>query len=48
MNANTQKVTYYQKNRDKLLLKRKDYYENNKERRKEYRRNKYNNMTDEE
>ena len=58
-----QNVTYYQKNRDKLLQKRKEYheknkdvllqkpkgyYEKNKEERKEYRRNKYNNMSKEE
>ena len=58
-----QNVTYYQKNKDKLLQKSKDYYEKNKdvllqkskdyyeknrEKRNEYRRNKYNNMNDEE
>ena len=58
-----QNVTYLQKNRDKLLQKRKEYheknkdvllqkpkgyYEKNKEERKEYRRNKYNNMSKEE
>ena len=48
MNTNTQKETCYQKNRDKLPQKSKDYYENNKEQWKKYRRNKYNNMTDEE
>ena len=47
MSNTTQKVTY-QKNRDKLLQKSKNYYEDNKEQRKEYWRNKYNNMTDEE
>ena len=31
MNNTTQKITYYQKNRDKLLQKSKNYYENNKE-----------------
>ena len=41
-------VTYYQKNKDKLLQKPRDYYEKNKEQRKQYRRNKYNNMNDEE
>ena len=42
-------MTYYKKkNRDKFLQKSKDYYGNDKEQRKEYRRNKYNNMTDEE
>ena len=39
MSNTTQKVTY-QKNRDKLLQKSKNYYEDNKEQRKEYRRNK--------
>ena len=43
-----QNVTYYQKNKDKLLQKLRDYYEKNKEQRKEYRRNEYNNMTNEE
>ena len=58
-----QNVTYYQKNKDKLLQKSedyyeknkdvflqksKDYYEKNREKRKEYRRNKCNNMSDEE
>ena len=42
-----QNVTY-QKNKDKLLQKPRDYYEKNKEQRKQYRRNKYNNMNDEE
>ena len=41
-------VTYYQKNKDKLLQKSKDYYEKNKEQRKQYRRNKCSNMSDEE
>ena len=40
MSNTTQKVTY-QKNRDKLLQKSKNYYENNKEQRKEYRRKWY-------
>ena len=43
-----QNVTYYQKSKDKLLQTSRDYYEKNKEQRKEYRRNKYNNMTNEE
>ena len=34
MATNTQKETYYQGNRDKLLQKSKDYYENNEEQRK--------------
>ena len=48
MSNTTQKVTDYQRNRDKLLQKSKNYYENNKEQRKKYQRNKYNNITDEE
>ena len=44
----TQNGTYYQKNKDKLLQKAKDYYEKKKEQSKEYWRNKYNNMTNEE
>ena len=48
MSTNAQKLTYIKKNRDAILQRSKDYYENNKEKRKEYRRNKYNNMTDEE
>ena len=48
MSNTTQKVTDYQRNRDKLLQKSKNYYENNKEQRKKYQRNKYNNVTDEE
>ena len=39
---------YNEKNKDKLLQKSKDCYEKNKEQRKENRRNKYNNMIDEE
>ena len=45
MITNKQKETYYQRNRNKLLQKSKDYYESNKEQRKEYQRNIYNNMT---
>ena len=41
-------VTYYQKSKDKLLQKSRDYYEKNKKQGKQYRRNKYNNMNDEE
>ena len=40
------KITYCQRYRDKILQKSKDCYKKNKEQRKEYRRNKYNNMTD--
>ena len=48
MTTNTQKLTYYQKNRDLILKKAKEYYENNKEKRREYGRNRYHNMTTEE
>ena len=48
MVTNIQKLSYYQKNRDTILQRSKDYYENNKEKRKEDRRNKYNNMSNEE
>ena len=48
MIIDTQKITYYQKNRNTRLKMSKDYYENNKEQGKQYRRDKYNNMTDEE
>ena len=36
MITNKQKETYYERNRDKLLQKSKDYYESNNEQRKEY------------
>ena len=42
------KVNILSKNRNTILKRSKDYYENNKEQRKQYRRDKYNNMTDEE
>ena len=48
MSRNTQEITYYQKNRDKILNKAKEYYQKNKEKRKEYRKNRYHNMTAEE
>lgn len=48
MSTNTQKLTYYQKNRDLILKTAKEYYENNKEKRREYGRNRYHNMTTEE
>ena len=44
MTDNNKKQSYYQKNRDALLQRAKDYYENNKEKRKEYQRNKFHNM----
>ena len=48
MSTNTQEITYYQKNRDKILNKAKEYYQKNKEKRKEYRKNRYHNVTAEE
>ena len=44
----TKILTYYQKNRNTILKRSKDYYENNKEQRKQCRGDKYNNMTHEE
>ena len=38
---------YYEKNKDMLLQKSKDYYEKNKYQRKEYRKSKYNDMSEE-
>ena len=37
-------LTYYQKNRDLILNRAKDYYENDKERLKEQDRDKYRNL----
>ena len=48
MSTNTQEITYYQKNRDKILNKAKECYQKTKEKRKEYRKNRYHNMTAEE
>ena len=42
MSANTQQITHYQRNRDKILNKTKEYYQKNKEKRKEYRKNQKN------
>ena len=42
MSANTQQITHYQRNRDKILNKTKEYYQKNKEKRKEYRKNEKN------
>ena len=41
-------MTYYQKNRDAILNREKDYYENNKERLKVQARNKYRNLYEED
>ena len=41
-------LTYYQRNRDLILNRAKDYYENNKERLREQARDKYKNLSEEE
>ena len=41
-------TTYYQKNREMVLNKAKDYHENDKERLKEQAKNKYKNLSKEE
>ena len=48
MSTETQRLTYYQKNRDAILARTKKYYEKNKEKRKEYQINRDSNMTKEE
>ena len=45
MVENNQSLTYYQKNRDAILQRSKEYYGNNKEIRKAYRRDRFHNMT---
>ena len=47
MIENNQRLTCYQKNRDAILQRSKEYYENNKEKRKEYQRDRFHNMTNE-
>ena len=41
-------TTYYQKNRDVILNRAKDYYENKKERLRELAKNKYINLSEED
>ena len=41
-------LTYYQKNRNVILNKAKDYYKNNKERLRELARDKYRSLSEEE
>ena len=41
-------LTYYQKSRDVILNRAKDYYENHKERLRTQARNKYRNLSEEE
>ena len=48
MASDSQKLTYYQRNRDAMLQRSKEYYENNKNRRKEYQRNRFHDMSIEE
>ena len=40
-------LTYYQKNRDVILNRAKDYYENDKKRLREQARDKYRNLSEE-
>ena len=40
--------TYYQKNREKILNKSKDYCKNNNERLRQHARNKYRNLSEED
>ena len=40
-------LTCYQRNRDVILNRAKDYYENDKERVREHARDKYRNLSDE-
>ena len=47
MSENTN-LTYYQKNRDVILNRAKDYYENDKERLREQARDKYRTLSEEE
>ena len=41
-------MTYYQRNRDVILNRAKDYYENDKERLREQARDKYRNLSEED
>ena len=41
-------LTYYQRNRDVILNRGKDYYENDKERLRDPAKNKYRNLSEEE
>ena len=45
MSENSQKLTYYQKNRDTILQRSKVYYENIKDKRKAYQRDRFHNMS---
>ena len=41
-------LTHYQRNRDMILNRAKDYYENDKDRLREQARDKYRNLSEEE
>ena len=45
---NSVELTYFQKNRDAILNRAKDYYENDKERLRQQARDKYRNLSEEE
>ena len=44
--CNSVELTYYQKNRDVILNRAKDYYENDKKRLREEARDKYKNLSE--
>ena len=46
--CNSIELTYYQRRRDMILNRAKDYYENDKERLREQARDKYRNLSEEE
>ena len=46
--CNSFKETFYQKNKNVILNRAKDYYKNDKEKLREQARNKYTNLTEEE
>ena len=48
MNGTTQSSPQYIRYKDIVLQKAKDYYEKNKQKRKEYGRNRYQNLTQEQ
>ena len=41
MSTNTQEITYYQKKRDKILNRGKEYYQKKQRKKKECRKNRY-------
>ena len=48
LECNSVELTYYQRNRDMILNRAKDYYKNDTERLKEQARNKYINLSEED